>query len=178
MPRSRIAGVIFDSYWTVSQSGNLKYISSWSRRAPPCCQVVLRCHCFSPLPALFPVSFHHVIMPPLCSVTFSGPHLTQNSCLCPNMACMTLRSEILLPPVGILPQFAASLLCLIYIRHIPALECWFWCLHSMKPLFCVFTWVTFSPPWTLCSHVSFCRAFPWGPYLRKQHTPLKTLSSP
>lgn len=30
------------------------------------------------------------------------------------------------------------------------------CLHSMKPLFCTFTWVTFSPPSNLCSHVTFC----------------------
>ena len=118
-------------YWTVNQeillTHPLKYISSWSCRAPPCCQVVLCYHCLSPLPALFPQSpFTTWSRHPLCSVTFSGPHLTQNNCLCANVACLTLQSEILLPPVSVLPQIPASLLCLTYIRHIAALESWFW----------------------------------------------------
>ena len=127
MPRSGIAGVIFDSY--IEQSIRKScWLTLWNTFLvdPAVPLPAARLSCATIVLAFAAVSFHHIITPPLCSVTFSGPHLTQNNCLCADMACLTLHSEILLPPVGVLPQIPASLLCLTYIRHIPALESWFW----------------------------------------------------
>jgi len=66
-------------YWTVNQeillTHPLKYISSWSRRAPPCCQVVLCYHCSRLCRSL--LSSHNHATPLLSDLQWPPPHSEQ-----------------------------------------------------------------------------------------------------